>query len=101
MSEQRTMGGLEFEPTMWTGVRRGWCVSNAPTNAEYPTTRWVAHWRTQLEHPAVLGVGATPQAAVEDCLRQMRTTLAIVSEEVRVRVAWRDALTEALAGATA
>jgi hypothetical protein len=90
-----TWAGLSFEPVTWHDPR-GWLVSNAPPTKEYPT-RYVATWRTRGEHPDVVGVGAMPEAAVLDCVRQMRATLAIVTDEIRARVGWRDALTEALA----
>lgn len=91
-----TWAGLSFEPVTWHGPR-GWLVSRVEYSSFGGASGYVASWRTCGEHPAVMGLGAMPEAAVLDCVRQMRATLAIVTDEIRARVAWRDALTEALA----
>lgn len=75
----------------WVGAR-GWSVSQIEG-------MFFARWDPRIgaqSHPKVIGSGDSLEAALEDCRRQLQSTLAVVKGEITLRVDRRDALTAEL-----
>ena len=85
--------GIWFEQweRQWSGPR-GWAVSR------YGNI-FVASWERE-GYATIVGVGKTAESSLDDCERQLRKTLALVADELRLRESHVSVIAEELARLT-